>query len=135
MYLPFRHPVVKMKSICNLQNIGDKFEWAASSFLCVSANLFFGLINLLLFALWWFPASIKKCIISIHLITLYLQTEKKWTFDTSSICLYFKSYNIYRKNYYRDCPTNGIVGFYSAILHSKDADRITNRVDTDQTAP
>ena len=38
-------------------------------------------------------------------------------------------------NYYRDCPTNGIVGFYSAILHSKDADRITNRVDTDQTAP
>ena len=51
--------------------------------------------------------------------------------------------NVYRKNsknwdtlnYYRDCPTNGIVGFYSAILRSKDADRITNRVDTDQTAP
>ena len=49
----------------------------------------------------------------------------------------------YRKNsknwdtlyYYRDCPTNGIIGFYSAILRSKDADRITNRVDTDQTAP
>ena len=48
---------------------------------------------------------------------------------------------VYRKNsknwdaldYYRDCPTNGIVGFYSAILRSKDADRITNRVDTDQT--
>ena len=38
-------------------------------------------------------------------------------------------------NYYRDCPTNGIVGFYSAILRSKDADRLTNRVDTDQTAP
>ena len=38
-------------------------------------------------------------------------------------------------NYYRDCPTNGIVGFYSAILRSKDAYRITNRVDTDQTAP
>ena len=38
-------------------------------------------------------------------------------------------------NYYRDCPTNGIAGFYSAILRSKDADRITNRVDTDQTAP
>ena len=30
-------------------------------------------------------------------------------------------------NYYRDCPTNVIVGFYSAILRSKDADRITNR--------
>ena len=49
----------------------------------------------------------------------------------------------YRKNsknwdtlyYYCDCPTNGIVGFYSALLRSKDADRITNRVDTDQTAP
>ena len=50
---------------------------------------------------------------------------------------------IYRKNsknwdtlnYYGDCSTNGIVEFYSAILRSKDADRITNRVDTDQTAP
>ena len=38
-------------------------------------------------------------------------------------------------NYYRDCPTNEIVRFYSAILRSKDADRKTNRVDTDQTAP
>ena len=38
-------------------------------------------------------------------------------------------------NFYRDCPTNLIVGFYSAILRSKDADRIKNRVDTDQTAP
>ena len=36
-------------------------------------------------------------------------------------------------HYHRDCPTNGIVGFYSAILRSKDADRITNRVDIDQT--
>ena len=50
---------------------------------------------------------------------------------------------VYRKNsknwdtlnYHRDCPTNGIVAFYSAILRSKDSDRITNRVDTDQTAP
>ena len=49
--------------------------------------------------------------------------------------------HIYRKNsknsdtlnYHRDCPTNGIVAFYSAILRSKDSDRITNRVDTDQT--
>ena len=46
-----------------------------------------------------------------------------------------KSKNWDTLNYYRDCPTNGIVGFYSAILRSKDADRITNRVDTDQTAP
>ena len=38
-------------------------------------------------------------------------------------------------NYHCDCPTNGIVAFYSAILRSKDSDRITYRVDTDQTAP
>ena len=38
-------------------------------------------------------------------------------------------------NYHHDCPTNGIVGFYSAILRSKDSDKVTNRVDTDQTAP
>ena len=49
----------------------------------------------------------------------YCKTSKNW--DTL--------------NYYRDCPTNGIVGFYSAILRSKDAVRITNRVDTDQPAP
>ena len=65
--------------------------------------------------------------------------------DSSSQTLIFQSYSLdmYRKNsknwdtlnYYRDCPTNGIVGFYSAILRSKEADRITNRVDTDQTAP
>ena len=43
----------------------------------------------------------------------------------------------FKKSNYRnrDCPTNGIVAFYSAILRSKDSDRITNRVDTDQTAP
>ena len=62
-----------------------------------------------------------------------------------SLSPYLSSYGYmpYRKNsknwdilnYYRDCPTNVIVGFYSAILRSKDADRITNRVDTDQTAP
>ena len=46
-----------------------------------------------------------------------------------------KSKNWDTINYYRDCPTNVIVGFYSTILRSKDADRITNRVDTDQTAP
>ena len=64
--------------------------------------------------------------------------ENKWFY----VSQYFSTLG-YRKNsknwetlnYYRDCPTNGIVGFYSAILRSKDADRITNRVDTDQTAP
>ena len=53
------------------------------------------------------------------LVAMYRKNSKNW--DTL--------------NYYRDCPTNVIVGFYSAILCSKDADRITNRVDTDQTAP
>ena len=69
-----------------------------------------------------------------------------WSFGLSE-CSRVKSLSIrrieYRKNsknwdtlnYYRDCPTNVIVGFYSTILRSKDADRITNRVDTDQTAP
>ena len=32
-------------------------------------------------------------------------------------------------------PTIGTVGFYSAVLCSKDANRITNREDPDQTAP
>ena len=36
---------------------------------------------------------------------------------------------------YHNCPTIGTVGFYSAVLCSKDADRITNREDPDQTAP
>ena len=58
-------------------------------------------------------------LIRIPLLFAYRKNSKNW--DTL--------------NYYRDCPTNGIVGFYSAILGSKDADRITNRVDTDQTAP
>ena len=52
-------------------------------------------------------------------VMLYRKNSKNW--DTL--------------NYHRDCPTNGIVAFYSAILRSKDSDRITNRVDTDQTAP
>ena len=55
----------------------------------------------------------------IHAFTEYRKNSKNW--DTL--------------NYHRDCPTNGIVAFYRAILRSKDSDRITNRVDTDQTAP
>ena len=52
------------------------------------------------------------------------------------LCKYRKnSKNWDTLNYQRDCPTNGIIAFYSAILHSKDSDRITNRVDTDRTAP
>ena len=66
----------------------------------------------------------KYLLISYHHLTsteteIYRKNSKNW--DTL--------------NFYRDCPTNVIVGFYSAILRSKDTDRITNRVDTDQTAP
>ena len=69
--------------------------------------------------------------------------ESRGFFDVIDVAWLDVVIGIYRKNsknwdtlnYYRDCPTNGIVGFYSAILRSKDADRITNRVDTDQTAP
>ena len=38
-------------------------------------------------------------------------------------------------NNFHNCPTIGTVGFYIAVLCSKDADRITNREDPDQTAP
>ena len=55
--------------------------------------------------------------------------------DSNPVYYHKNSKNWDTLNYYRDCPTNGIVGFNSAILRSKDADRITNRVDTDQTAP
>ena len=56
--------------------------------------------------------------------------------DNPNLLAYSKnSKNWDTLNYHLDCPTNGIVAFYSAILRSKDADRITNRVDTDQTAP
>ena len=58
-------------------------------------------------------------VISVIVLVNYRKNSKNW--DTL--------------NYHPDCPTNGIVGFYSAILRSKDADKITNRVDTDQTAP
>ena len=37
-------------------------------------------------------------------------------------------------NNYHNCPTIGTVGFYSSVLCSNDADRITNSVDPDQTA-
>ena len=67
---------------------------------------------------------------------LPLTQEGQLSVTGESMCTYRKnSKNWDTLNYYRDCPTNGIVGFYSAILRSKDADRITNRVDTDQTAP
>ena len=73
---------------------------------------------------------------------LKVQINPKWPIVTT-LATSFLEFMWYCKNsknwdtlnYYRDCPTNGIVGFYSAILRSKDADRITNKVDPDQTAP
>ena len=62
-------------------------------------------------------ADLSSCLVHLISVQWYRKNSKNW--DTL--------------NYYR--PTNGIVGFYSALLCSKDADRITNRVDTDQTAP
>ena len=44
-----------------------------------------------------------------------------------------KNWDTYNNDH--NCPTIGTVGFYSAVLCSKDADRITNREDPDQTAP
>ena len=63
--------------------------------------------------------------------------KKSYFLHTLPIFMHYRknSKNWDTLNYYRDCPTNVIVGFYSVILRSKDADRITNRVDTDQTAP
>ena len=71
------------------------------------------------------------------LITIFPQGGREMKQVIKSSCMEYRknSKNWDTLNYYRDCPTNGIVGFYSAILRSKDADRITNRVDTDQTAP
>ena len=53
-----------------------------------------------------------------------------------SVCQYRKNpKNWDTLNNYHNCPTNGTVGFCSAVLWSKDEDRISNRVDPDQTAP
>ena len=60
-----------------------------------------------------------KSELSYHQNFKYCKNSKNW--DT--------------RNNYNNCPTIGTVGFYNAVLCSKDADRITNREDPDQTAP
>ena len=60
----------------------------------------------------------RQLIMSL-LIWIYRKNSKNW--DTW--------------NNYHNCPTIGTVGFYRAVLCSKDTDRITNREDPDQTAP
>ena len=69
---------------------------------------------------------------SVMLICSNPKWDWTWHFNTR--------YRKYSKNWdtwnnYHNCPTFGTVGFYSAVLCSKDADRIPNRVDPDQTAP
>ena len=78
-----------------------------------------------------------SCIINFKIKVKNIAEEATMTFSLlCAISTYRKnSKNWDTLNYHLDCPTNGIVGFYRAILRSKDADRITNRVDTDQTAP
>ena len=81
--------------------------------------------------------------VCLYVILILYLLVSRLHIDSYAVVYQTCQFMIYRKNsknwdtlnYYRDCPTNGIVGFYSAILRSKDADRITNRVDTDQTAP
>ena len=91
----------------------------------------------------WFPVNVKEFSPLEAKSSLILEQigSSKWSKLISVVhdllpLIYRKnSKNWDTLNYYRDCPTNGIIGFYSAILRLKDADRITNRVDTDQTAP
>ena len=76
--------------------------------------------------------SVRERTHSLKLVDYFpVQADKPWFYS------YYRknSKNWDTLNYHRDCPTNGIVAFYSAILRSKDSYRITNRVDTDQTAP
>ena len=63
----------------------------------------------------------------------FLPSQWGSTLKRTNLLLNSKNWDTLK--YHRDCPTNGIVAFYSAVLCSKDSDRITNRVDTDQTAP
>ena len=78
-----------------------------------------------------------------YIVTPHLNCLDEMRGANMFLCQLNKGNNSYRKNSknwdtsnnYHNCPTNGTVGFYSAVLRSKDADRITNREDPDQTAP
>ena len=87
--------------------------------------------------------GVKVLFFAHHLIMVYICNKFCENILNGLRVMERTHFQCYRKNsknwntlnYQRDCPTNGIVGFYSAILRSTYADRITNRVDTDQTAP
>ena len=67
-----------------------------------------------------------KPVVTPYEMELACNTQREWTGDYVTDFSQLLEGN-YRKNsknwdtlnYYSDCPTNGIVGFYSAILHSK----------------
>ena len=73
----------------------------------------------------------------------YKLLHRKIQYSGQNYLPLFEILSYYRKNSknwdtwnnYHNCPTIVTVGFYSAVLCSKDADRITNREDPDQTAP
>ena len=68
--------------------------------------------------------------------TLYIKKISAYQYFSLFLCYYRKnSKNWDTGKNYHNCPTIGTVGFYSAVLCSKDADRTTNREDPDQTAP
>ena len=69
--------------------------------------------------------------------TIHSSTSASLMFAFSFFDAFYRknSKNWDTRNNYHNCPTNGTVGFYSAVLCSKNADRITNREDPDQTAP
>ena len=48
---------------------------------------------------------------------------------------YKKSKNWDTQNNGRNCPKNGTVRFYNAVVHPKDVDALANSGDPDQTAP
>ena len=84
--------------------------------------------------IWVYTVYYSICIIWIHCCT-----EKPNCSICRTVVVIFR-YHKNSKNWdtwnnYHNCPTIGTVGFYSAVLCLKDADRITNREDPDQTAP
>ena len=60
-----------------------------------------------------------------------------YTYSTNCyLYLYHKSSkNWDTLNNYHNCPKNGTVGIYNAVMHPKDTDAMANAVDPDQTSP
>ena len=82
-----------------------------------------------------FPLRSKKHRLRIILNILFLSGALLWLSSHFYMDYRKNSKNWDTWNNYHNCPTIGTVGFYSAVLCSKDANRITNREDPEQTAP